>query len=97
MFEHIVENYPNATIWLTGHSLGGGLAGLLGWTYGAPTVTYEAPGEQLAARRLHLPAPPALSYHSMPIWHVGHSADPIFMGSCTVSVAQNFASTASFC
>ena len=35
--------YPNANIWLTGHSLGGGLAALLGATFGAPIVAFESP------------------------------------------------------
>jgi putative lipase involved disintegration of autophagic bodies len=33
--------YPSANIWLTGHSLGGALAALLGATFGVPTVTFE--------------------------------------------------------
>lgn len=40
-----------------GHSLGGGLASLVGATFGAPTVAFEAPAEKLAATRLHLPSP----------------------------------------
>lgn len=40
-----------------GHSLGGALAGLLGATFGVPVVAFEAPGEKMAARRLHLPSP----------------------------------------
>lgn len=40
-----------------GHSLGGGLASLVGVTFGAPTVAFEAPAEKLAATRLHLPSP----------------------------------------
>ena len=51
--------YPDANIWLTGHSLGGGLASLLGTTFGFPAVAFEAPGERLAAQRLHLPLPPS--------------------------------------
>ena len=51
--------YPDATIWLVGHSLGGALASLLGTTFGLPAVAFEAPGERLAAMRLHLPLPPA--------------------------------------
>lgn len=50
--------YPDSTIWLTGHSLGGSLASLLGTTFGFPAVAFEAPGERLAAQRLHLPLPP---------------------------------------
>ena len=49
--------YPNANIWLTGHSLGGSLAALLGATFGAPVVAFEAPAERMASRRLHLPSP----------------------------------------
>ncbi|PSR79528.1 hypothetical protein PHLCEN_2v6989 [Hermanssonia centrifuga] len=41
----------------TGHSLGGSLASLIGVTFGAPVVAFEAPAEKLAASRLHLPSP----------------------------------------
>ena len=33
------------------------LASLLGTTFGLPAVAFEAPGERLAAERLHLPLP----------------------------------------
>lgn len=46
---------------MIGHSLGGALAGLLGVTFGVPVVAFEAPGEKMAARRLHLPSPVCLS------------------------------------
>jgi lipase ATG15 len=49
--------YPDSNIWLIGHSLGGALASLMGVTFGVPVVAFEAPGEQLAAKRLHLPTP----------------------------------------
>ena len=63
---------------LTGHSLGGSLASLIGVTFGAPVVAFEAPGEKLAASRLHLPLPLSLEH----IVHVYHTADPIAMGTC---------------
>lgn len=69
-------------IWVTGHSLGGSLASLLGRTYGLPAVAFEAPGELLATKRLHLPQPPGLPKHMENIWNIGNTADPIFMGVC---------------
>ncbi|KAF9984387.1 putative lipase atg15, partial [Modicella reniformis] len=39
------DMYPNAILWLTGHSLGGGLTALVGLTLGLPTVTFETPGD----------------------------------------------------
>jgi hypothetical protein len=49
--------YPEANIWIAGHSLGGSVASLLGTTFGVPVVAFEAPGEKMAASRLHLPSP----------------------------------------
>ncbi|KAI9319165.1 Alpha/Beta hydrolase protein [Dichotomocladium elegans] len=80
IYKDVSDRYPNATIWMTGHSLGGSLASLVGQTFLAPTVTYEIPAERLAAHRLHLPHAPAID---TPVWHFGHTADPIFMGVCT--------------
>ncbi|KAI8393286.1 Alpha/Beta hydrolase protein [Radiomyces spectabilis] len=81
IFRDVSDQYPNATIWMTGHSLGGALASMVGQTYGIPTVTFESPGDQLASTRLHLPRPPGIGH--LPIWHFGHTADPIFIGVCT--------------
>jgi putative lipase involved disintegration of autophagic bodies len=49
---------------LIGHSLGGSVAALIGVTFGVPTVAFEAPGEKLAASRLHLPTPVRLAEFS---------------------------------
>ncbi|KAF9586619.1 putative lipase atg15 [Lunasporangiospora selenospora] len=78
----VQDQYPEADVWLTGHSLGGGLSSLLGLTFGVPTVTFEVPGDRLAAQRLHLPGPPAINWYDLPLYHVGHTADPIFQGVC---------------
>jgi putative lipase involved disintegration of autophagic bodies len=75
-------------MWLTGHSLGGALASLIGLTFGVPTVTFEAPPERLASKRLHLPSPPGIMPENMLIWHFGHTGDPLYLGVCTVNGAQ---------
>ncbi|KAI6098304.1 Lipase [Pisolithus croceorrhizus] len=78
--------YPFANIWLVGHSLGGSLASLLGSTFGLPAVAFEAPGERMAAHRLHLPLPPPNyppKLPRVPVTHVYNNADPIPQGACT--------------
>lgn len=57
LYNNITYLYPDANIWVTGHSLGGALSGLMGVTFGLPVVTFEAPAERMASRRLHLPQP----------------------------------------
>ena len=57
LYYNLTYLYPDANIWITGHSLGGALASLLGATFGAPVVTFESPGDKLASQRLHLPQP----------------------------------------
>ncbi|KAF8638810.1 hypothetical protein AX17_001868 [Amanita inopinata Kibby_2008] len=78
LYNNITYLYPDANIWIVGHSLGGSLASLMGVTFGTPVVAFEAPGERLAAQRLHLPSPPSTQH----ITHVYHTADPIAMGTC---------------
>ncbi|RDB26120.1 putative lipase ATG15 [Hypsizygus marmoreus] len=78
LYNNLTYMYPDSTMWIIGHSMGGALASLLGATFGAPSVAFESPGERMAAARLHLPSPPS-THH---ITHVYHSADPIAMGTC---------------
>ncbi len=64
------------------------MASLLGTTFGLPAVAFEAPGERLAAERLHLPLPPPSAnsktrFGSAPVTHIYHNADPIPQGVCT--------------
>ena len=70
------------------------MSALLGLTVGVPAVTFEAPGDALAAARLGLPSP----YHfpgqgmkkkkAVGIYHFGHTADPVFMGTCNGAYAS---------
>lgn len=62
---------------------------MLSLTYGVPAVTFEAPGDLMPSRRLHLPLPPGLSYSSSKITtHVYHTADPIAMGVCNGALSS---------
>ena len=88
LYSNVTELYPNSSVWLSGHSLGGSVSSLLGMTFGLPTVTFEAPGDALPATRLGLPAPPG-STRGAPqtrkysgTYHFGHTADPVYMGTC---------------
>jgi lipase ATG15 len=64
------------------------VSSLIGLTFGRPTVTFQAVPDVLAANRLGLPPPPG----SVPgqvqtrsftgAYHIGHTADPVYMGSC---------------
>lgn len=100
LYHNVTERYPNSDVWITGHSLGGVVSSLLGLTYGLPTVTFEAYPDALAASRLGLPVPPGYrigSHHSranLGIYHFGHTADPIYMGSC--NAASSFCTLAGY-
>lgn len=59
LYNNVTYLYPNANIWVIGHSLGGALASLVGVTFGAPVVAFEAPAERMAATRLHINLPVA--------------------------------------
>ncbi|KAF8328842.1 Alpha/Beta hydrolase protein [Cantharellus anzutake] len=79
LYNNLTYMYPHSNIWITGHSLGGGLASLLGITFGVPAVAFESPGDKAAAEHLHLPMPPS-THH---VTHVYHNADPVPLGACT--------------
>jgi putative lipase involved disintegration of autophagic bodies len=76
--------YPSSsTVWLTGHSLGGALASLVGLTHDLPAITFESPGEFQYANRIGLipelpPSAPGSSVpdykgflETLPIYHIG--------------------------
>lgn len=82
LFSNVSALYPSSNIWIAGHSLGGLVSSLLGLTYGVPVVTFEAVPDALAASRLGLPEPPNKSADLSGAYHIGHTADPVYMGSC---------------
>ncbi|EFW98973.1 autophagy related lipase [Grosmannia clavigera kw1407] len=93
LYTNITQLYPGSNVWLTGHSLGGALSSFLGLTYGHPAVTFQAVPEALAASRLGLPVPPGAdpnrpqSRQHTGTFHVGHTADPIYIGTCNGATA----------
>ncbi|KAM0272271.1 hypothetical protein ACHAQH_008743 [Verticillium albo-atrum] len=94
LYSNVTEMYPNSHIWLAGHSLGGAVSSLLGLTYGLPVVTFEAVPEALAAARLGLPVPPGADQNvhqareNTGAFHFGHTADPVYMGTCHGATAS---------
>lgn len=94
LYANVTELYPNANIWLTGHSLGGAVSSFLGLTYGVPTVTFQAVPEALPASRLGLPVPPGADPEAPQArrytgaFHFGHTADPIYIGTCNGATAS---------
>lgn len=88
LYANVTAIYPNSTVWIAGHSLGGAVSSMLGLTFGLPVVTFEAVPEALPASRLGLPVPPgadpavpqARAYTGA--YHFGHTADPVYMGTC---------------
>ncbi len=92
LYTNVTELYADSNVWLVGHSLGGAVTSLLGLTFGLPTVTFEAPGEDLAAKRLGLPSPPSSDPHKprtkyTGAYHFGNTGDPVFMGTCNGATA----------
>ena len=93
LYGNVTELYPDSNVWLAGHSLGGSVSSLLGLTFGLPTITFEAPGEALPAARLGLPIPPGNTPGAHQrrqytgAYHFGHTADPIFMGTCNAATS----------
>lgn len=88
LYHNVTALYPNAEIWMAGHSLGGSVSSFLALAFGHPTVTFEAVPEAMPASRLGLPVPPGHQIGTLqqrPFtggFHFGHTADPIYMGAC---------------
>lgn len=93
LYANVTALYPDSNVWLTGHSLGGAISSLLGLTYGLPVVTFQAVPEALPASRLGLPIPPGCdpdfpqTRDYTGAFHFGHTADPIYIGTCNGATA----------
>ena len=93
LYSNVTELYPDANVWLTGHSLGGAVSAMIGLTYGHPTITFEAVPDALPAGRLGLPVPPGSDPNAPQtreftgIYHFGHTADPVYVGTCNGATA----------
>ena len=93
LYSNITELYPDANVWVTGHSLGGAVSSLLGLTFGLPVVTFQAVPDALPAARLGLPSPPGQAAHlhqkrqHTGAYHFGHTADPVYMGTCNAATS----------
>lgn len=92
LYHNATALYPDAEIWMAGHSLGGAVSSFLGLTYGHPAITFEAVPDAMAASRLGLPVPPGHQIGSLMQtremtggFHFGHTADPIYMGTCNTA------------
>ncbi|KAK4033190.1 autophagy protein atg15 [Parachaetomium inaequale] len=94
LYANVTEIYPNSHVWITGHSLGGAVSSFLGLTYGVPVVTFQAVPDALPAGRLGLPVPPGAdpnapqSREYTGAFHFGHTADPIYIGTCNGATAS---------
>lgn len=95
LYSNVTAMYPNSNIWITGHSLGGAVGSMLGLTYGVPVVTFEAVPEALPVARLGLPVPPGVEPNAPPqtrentgAFHFGHTADPVYVGTCNGATAS---------
>lgn len=67
--------YPHASIWLTGHSLGGSVASLLGIAKNYPVFTYSSPGDVRYGQKVGLIKPnlKESDLKKMPVWQFGHT------------------------
>lgn len=83
IYKLVRKRHPKASVWLTGHSLGGSLASLVAITdpNKASAVTFSAPGALRYAQVIGL-VNDKEDTSNFPIWNYGLSSDPIFTGRC---------------
>lgn len=91
--ELIMQKYPRAQIWFTGHSLGGAIAALMAVAVrNTAAITFASPGPYLYARHLGLDVDEPGTQWRFPVWNFGLASDPIYMGTCTGLVTSCYLS-----
>jgi lipase ATG15 len=94
LYGNVTAMYPNAEIWLSGHSLGGSIGAMIGLTYGRAVLTFQSVPDALPSNRLGLPIPPGIDPDRpgqrdyTGAYHFGNNADPIYMGTCNGATAS---------
>ncbi|KAN0103279.1 autophagy protein atg15 [Hyaloscypha variabilis] len=94
LYSNVTALFPDANVWMAGHSLGGSVSAMIGLTYGVPALTFQAVPDALPATRLGLPVPPGVNPDKPAqreytgAYHFGHNADPIYMGTCNGATAS---------
>ena len=81
-YEQIKKDFPNQNIILTGHSLGGSLAQIVGSETGEKTVTFEAYGIKNAMDMN--------AKYSDNITNYGNANDPVFMANVDNQIGKTF-------
>jgi lipase ATG15 len=72
-------DFNNSKVILTGHSLGGALATMLGLVFDKTAVSFESPGERNYMEKAGISYKKSAEQN---IFHIGHNADIIFTGKC---------------
>jgi lipase ATG15 len=76
-------DFENSLVIFTGHSLGGTLASMMGLIYNKSAVAFESPGDKHYIDLVGLGDIPSDN-----IYHFGHDADPLFMGTCGMTCSS---------
>ena len=77
MINFFKNYYKNKPIILTGHSLGGAIASIVGAKNNLYTISFSAPGEKKIFKEMQFPL------MDQKVYHIGLCNDSIYKGKCT--------------